>query len=496
MKLYWDKLLSKQTKRVREIEKKENIKNKIKIDYRSKFDQDYDRIIFNPAFRRLQDKAQVFPLESNDFVRTRLTHSLEVSSISRSIGISLEKLLIDKIKKEYKDYEIGIIPTIIASAGLIHDLGNTPFGHAGEKAIQNVFKKFFEKNKDIISEDKQKDFLNFDGNPQTFRILTYLESIKDLFGLNLTYATLASSIKYPVDSTKGNNCKFKKFGYFQSEKDFAEDVLKATSLLNSETGEACRHPLVLLLEAADDIAYSVGDIEDGFKKGIFTLDYILELDFIKELDEIKRIENNKKKYYTDDKIIMDIRINIQGKMIRDVLNVFINKYHSIMNGEYNGELLNDSESRKIREKLYEISKDKIFSNPQIYEVEFSGVKALEFLANMFLEEFSKKEFIHNIYNKIKYNENELEKNKLKKDKKSHENKIYNIIAKSYRKIYEEKLKYIIEKRDEKIDFYDIENELYYNSFLLITDYISGMTDSYCINLYRKLNAIDIYRNII
>ena len=193
---------------------------------------------------------------------------------------------------------------------------------------------------------------------------------------------------------------------------------------------------------------------------------------------------------------MDIRINIQGRMIRDVLNVFINKYHSIMNGEYNGELLNDSESRKIREKLYEISKDKIFSNPQIYEVEFSGVKSLEFLANMFLEEFSKKEFIHNIYNKIKYNENELEKNKLKKDKKSHENKIYNIIAKSYRKIYEEKLKSIIEKRDEKIDFYDIENELYYNSFLLITDYISGMTDSYCINLYRKLNAIDIYRNII
>ena len=489
MKLYWNKLLSEQTKRLREKEK-EYIKNKNKnvefnMDYRNKFEQDYDRIVFNPAFRRLQDKAQVFPLESNDFVRTRLTHSLEVSSIARSIGISLEKLLINKIRKEYKGYEFGIIPTILASAGLIHDLGNTPFGHAGEKAIQNVFKKFFEKNKDIIPEDKQKDFLNFDGNAQTFRILTYLESIKDLFGLNLTYATLASSIKYPVDSTKGNNSKFKKFGYFQSEKDFAEEVLKATALLNSEIDEVCRHPLVLLLEAADDIAYSVGDIEDGFKKGIFTLDYILKLDFMKDLDITKKIKSpeHKSKYYTDDKIVMDIRIYIQGKMIRDILKVFIDKYDNIMNGEYNKELLNDSKSGHIRNSLSKLSKDKIFSNPQIYEVEFSGVKALEFLTNIFLEEFSKKEFIHNMYMKI-----------LKKE--YDENKIYNIIAKSYRKIYEEKLKELIKIKGEKMDFYDIENEIYYNSFLLITDYISGMTDSYCINLYRKLNAIDIYRNII
>lgn len=280
MKLYWDKLLSKQTKRVREKENEDTKNKNDNIDHRNKFDQDYDRIIFNPAFR----------------------------------------------------------------------------------------------------------------------IVTYLESIKDLFGLNLTYATLASSIKYPVDSTKGNNGEFKKFGYFQSEKDFAEDVLEATSLLNSKTGEVCRHPLVLLLEAADDIAYSVGDIEDGFKKGIFALDYLLKLDFMKDLDIAKKIKipEYKNKYYTDDKIIMDIRIYIQGKMIRDVLNVFINKYNSIMGGQYSGELLNDSESGEIREKLYEISKDKIFSNPKIYEIEFSGVKALEFLTNMFLEEFSKKN-LYTIY---------------------------------------------------------------------------------------------------
>lgn len=474
MKLKWEKLLN-ENKSKESKDKKDDI-----IFY---FEDDYSKIIFTPPFRRLQDKAQVFPLEVNDFVRTRLTHSLEVSSIAKLIGLRVKDFIKSQDNNELS-YES--IPTILASAGLMHDLGNTPFGHAGERAIQNTFKKFFEKNKNIISEDKQNDFINFDGNPQTFRIVSFLESIKDTHGLNLTYSTLATSMKYPVNSCTGNkktnksdqDIRYKKFGYFKSEEEFAKKVLTETGLLDSNNN-IYRHPLAFLLEAADDIAYSIGDIEDGVKKGIFTITDILNEikdDIVK--DRLEKINKSIKESYIEENAIIYLRVNIQEKMIEDVVQEFMKHYNDIMNGNYKYELLLESESKNLREKLKNILDKLILSDHRIIQTEISGGKALTFLTTLFLNEFSKEEFAKCVFIKLKYSENKIDI----------QNNSYKLISKSYKKLYETKLKDIMDNKG----FSDFKEEIYYYSFLLITDYISGMTDSYCINLYRKLNSIDIY----
>ena len=479
MKLNWEKLLSKETIKTRKREEENPL-----FDKRNYFEQDYGRIIFSPSFRRLQDKAQVFPLETNDFVRTRLTHSLEVSTIARSIGIDLKDFIKEKSCTTDSDDDIyEYIPTILASAGLMHDLGNTPFGHSGERTIQSVFKTFFEKNTDIISEERQNDFINFDGNPQTFRIVTFLESIKDLYGLNLSYAALAVSMKYPVNSFIGNqknssNICYKKFGYFKSEEELALKILKETGLLDNNNNIS-RHPLTFLLEAADDIAYSIGDIEDGVKKGIFTIKDILNKieKYISE-EKLQKIKESIEKSYVEENAIIYLRVYIQEKMIEDVVNEFKKNYDDIMNGNYNEELLSNSDSGKLRKKLKNMLYELILSEHQIVHTEISGEKALKFLTNLFLKEFSKEEFARDVFNKLIHSQNQLDV----------KNNLYKLISRSYKKIYEIKLKNIIGNKD----FSSVKNDIYYYSFLLITDYISGMTDSYSINLYRKLNAIDIY----
>ena len=365
----------------------------------------------------------------------------------------------------------------------MHDLGNTPFGHSGERTIQSVFKTFFEKNTDIISEERQNDFINFDGNPQTFRIVTFLESIKDLYGLNLSYAALAVSMKYPVNSFIGNqknssNICYKKFGYFKSEEELALEILKETGLLDNNNNIS-RHPLTFLLEAADDIAYSIGDIEDGVKKGIFTIKDILNKieKYISE-ERLQKIKESIEKSYVEENAIIYLRVYIQEKMIEDVVNEFKKNYDDIMNGNYNEELLSNSDSGKLRKKLKNMLYELILSEHKIVHTEISGEKALKFLTNLFLKEFSKEEFARDVFNKLVHSQNQLDVR----------NNLYKLISRSYKKIYEIKLKNIIGNKD----FSSVKNDIYYYSFLLITDYISGMTDSYSINLYRKLNAIDIY----
>jgi len=327
----WDKLLSDKTEKGRT--------NKGQNDSRTPFQDDYSRIIFSTPFRRLQDKAQVFPLEENDFVRTRLTHSLEVAAISKSIGISIQAKLI--AQKKLEESKRGMIPDVLECAGLAHDLGNPPFGHFGEVTLQKKFDDLFSTENDL-SEVEKKDFTKFDGNCQTIRILTRLQCIKDLYGYHMTYATLATLMKYPMNSKEGNvkdgNVWHKKFGYFQSEKNIAENILKETGLY-IEDGKAYRHPLAFILEAADDIAYSAADIEDGFKKkaitfkdikDVFTLkqtelksnvielekERIIEIDNV--LEDISRLEKEKL-YLSDEKRIQMLRILLQGKMISSVV---------------------------------------------------------------------------------------------------------------------------------------------------------------------------------
>ena len=258
MKADWEKLL--QNKRFR------NTRSSIiDNDARNHFDNDYSRIILSPHFRRLQDKAQVFPYDDSDFVRTRLTHSIEVSCFARSLGLAVEKRLYEL--KELPEKSLGYIPSLLSTAGLLHDIGNPPFGHFGETCIQDFFTH--SEILDDLNEEEKNDFLKFEGNPQTLRILRKLGPAIDEYSYNLTFPTLSSIIKYPHSSISGNKqastkSSEKKFGYFQAEKDDFQIISDSLGLGNK------RHPLVFLLEAADDIAYSVSDIEDGCKKGIIT----------------------------------------------------------------------------------------------------------------------------------------------------------------------------------------------------------------------------------
>ena len=260
-KFTWNQLLNKN--RIRD----HKGTNKKSIDCRDEFENDYDRILFSASFRRLQDKAQVFPLEKLDFVRTRLTHSLEVSSIGKSLGISIGCKLVENTKN-YEDRVtsdmVEDIGNILACAGLIHDLGNPPFGHFGEVAIREWFEEKLFKNDDdtytfkydkynfILDKQEGLDLLNFEGNAQGLRILTKLHFVIDRYGMNLTIGVLGSIIKYPISSLELENSRLKKMGYYKSEEKVFREIAEHIKI------EGCRNPLVYILEAADDIAYLLG----------------------------------------------------------------------------------------------------------------------------------------------------------------------------------------------------------------------------------------------
>ena len=253
-----------------------------KPDGRSQFQKDFDRIVFSPAFRRLQDKTQVFPLPESDFVHTRLTHSLEVSVVGRSLGNLVGEKIVEShssLKNDFTKFHLG---EIVAAACLAHDIGNPPFGHSGEDAISEYFRSGNGKRFASIITDKKKwsDLTKFEGNAQGFRIITRLQNPKVNGGLRLTHATLATLTKYPKESltnSDNNNALqkkiYKKFGFFQAEKEIFQKIAEHTGLIkfNNEENFWCRHPLSFLVEAADDICYRIMDLEDGFRLGLFLL---------------------------------------------------------------------------------------------------------------------------------------------------------------------------------------------------------------------------------
>lgn len=489
MNLIWDEngLLSSKT----EVDRSERAAN----DKRNEFQSDYSRILFSSPFRRLQDKAQVFPLDNSDFVRTRLTHSLEVASIARSMGVSVEGELIQNSYISEKNYIMGQIPTILECAGIAHDLGNPPFGHFGEETIRNVFKEEFSKGTGIeLTEEQKNDFLYFDGNCQAIRILTRLQCINDMFGMHLTYATLATLMKYPMNSTIGNkktyddnkHVSYKKFGYFQSEKEVYEKIVGAIGTKVNE-GEAKRHPLSMLLEAADDIAYSAGDLEDGFKKKAITINNIREVfegqdEVLKKLDEYL----SQNQYSNIEKAIQRFRIYLQGKMISAVIKSFIEKQSNILSGEFDEELLLISEASEIRKALKELAEKYILCDNNIYKTELAGESIISFLVKFFIGEVANKGFIHNIIEYCKEGKYSI-KGKMEK--------AYKIISVDYRIVFEKRVTEIINENIKinsgVLKEGEIQSEVLYNIYLLITDYISCMTDNYSVELYRRLKGIII-----
>ena len=276
--LNWEKLLSSE----RERPSSRKIQQGDSIIARNEFEADYDRIVGSSSVRRLQDKAQVFPLQENDVTRTRLTHSIEVSALARSLGKAVGKQL--EKRREFTPNQTEELAALLQVGGLIHDLGNPPFGHYGEDVIRNWFNTWFESNRIlathniVLSEQEQYDFRYFDGNVQNLRIVSKLQTQNDIYGANFTFATLGTIMKYPWQSDQCPNGK-NKFGYFKSESALAQKV-RSTLGLN----EFVRHPATYLLEAADDIIYLCDDIEDGAKKGY--IDWPTEFDrIIKNLTE-------------------------------------------------------------------------------------------------------------------------------------------------------------------------------------------------------------------
>lgn len=284
--LTWKKLLNPTRRKAKARKAKSKAKKKIKkvigmdtASGRHEIERDYDRILFATPTRRLADKTQVFPLDKNDSVRTRLTHSHEVSNLARSIGVRLAfDYPLKVFGAEHEKLNVKrTIPALLAAIGLVHDLGNPAFGHQGEVAIQEWFKENKKKVFGATASDTDAnalDFFNFDGNAQTFRLLTKLQILNDDFGLNLTYSTLAALVKYPSFWGSSKKGGYKKSGIFISEKEIIKDVWKETGL-----SEGVRHPLTCIMEACDDIAYAILDAEDTVKKSFAS--YYDLIDFLK-----------------------------------------------------------------------------------------------------------------------------------------------------------------------------------------------------------------------
>ncbi|HEX3075082.1 MAG TPA: deoxyguanosinetriphosphate triphosphohydrolase [Ignavibacteriales bacterium] len=431
---------------------------------RSLFQRDFDRIVFSSAFRRLQDKTQVFPLPENDFVHTRLTHSLEVSCVGRSLGNAVGIQLIKRhpeLNGRYSSFDFG---EITAAACLAHDIGNPPFGHSGEDAISEYFvtgsgQELLVK---LDSEKKRKDLSSFEGNAQGFRILTKLQNPTVQGGIQLTFATLASFIKYPKESVVSfrdhdkknvrNEKLYKKYGFFQSEKEIFLLIADKCGLLENTSVENsicyARHPLAFLVEAADDICYRIMDLEDGYRLGLIPFNETEEL--LMNIIDKSRLKNYNKREKNDK--IGYLRANAIGAAINQTAGVFLDKENEILAGTFNSGLLSEIAAAEALHIIKEISKEKIYAFKPVIEREAAGFEALGGLLDYFIRAVNDK-----------------------KDKS---------VSKRSKAILQ-----LLPSQFLGVDG-NPEDDLY-ERILKVTDFVSGMTDSYAISLYRKIKGISL-----
>ncbi len=439
----WNQLLS--AKRTGQEGRVDNITHR-----RTQFQRDYDRLIFSSPFRRLQDKTQVFPLPGSVFVHNRLTHSLEVASVGRSLGHNIAEFLVQE--KGIDNELVHEIGSIVATACLAHDMGNPPFGHSGETALSHYFKNgegYKLKEQYDFTDGEWSDLIEFEGNANAFRLLTHQFKGRRKGGLSLTYSSVASILKYPYASSHEGK---KKYGYFQSEKEVFHTVVRELGLIEKEEGVFCRHPLVYLVEAADDICYQVMDVEDAHKLKILDTQQTKEIlmaflnDEQDKLTQIKIQDVCKEVTDTNEQIAL-IRASVIGKLVGKCTQVFKENYDRIMAGEFTGSLTGHLEGMtyKAMKSCANLSYEKIYRHPSVVEIEISGFKILGSL----LHEFSKA-----VLNPSdKYSE-----------------MLIPFIPEQYRVSKEASA---------------------YQKLQSVLDYISGMTDIYALNLYRKINGIGL-----
>ena len=352
------------------------------------FEVDYDRVIFSSEFRSLQDKTQVIPLSQTDFVHTRLTHSLEVSVVGRSLGRRVGQKLLEKHPhlQTVHGYQANDFGAIVAAAALAHDIGNPPFGHSGEKAIGEFFKSGEGRQfKDQLSDKEYQDLCDFEGNANGFKILTESRDGRE-GGLRLSYATLGAFMKYPKESLPKKPTKHisdKKYGFFQSDKSAFVDVAGELGLLNRSATDVSfsRHPLAFLVEAADDICYTIIDFEDGINMGLIQEEFALEY-----LINLVRDTINTKKYHqlknTQDRISY-LRALAINTLINEVVTIFINNEDAILKGEFNMSLLDKSKYEAQINDIIKISVENIYKSEEVIDKEIAGYEIIKKLLGVY-----------------------------------------------------------------------------------------------------------------
>ena len=425
----------------------QEIKHAERHDDRSEFRRDYDRLIFSAPFRRLQNKTQVFPLPGSIFVHNRLTHSLEVSSVGRSLGDDVAQIL----KKRHPELtgtlfeEIG---TIVSAACLAHDMGNPPFGHSGEQAIQAYFKEGpgnYLHTK--LSPHFWDDITHFEGNANAFRLLTHRFKGRRDGGFVMTYSTLASIVKYPRISSMAG--KKGKFGFFQSEEAIYRQIADELGIIQQSENVFARHPLVYLVEAADDICYEIMDIEDAHKLKLLSFDETedLMLGFFDEdtrrhihqrvIDEGVTDENEKVVY---------MRACAIGKLENECVKTFTDYEEEILNGTFEGSLIDHIAPLQLAayQRCTKVSKRKIYNSKIVLDVELSGYKIMETLMQDLVEAA-----VH--------------------PDKFHSQQLIRRFSSQY----------------------DIQSDNLETRIMAVIDYISGMTDVYALDIYQKINGISL-----
>ena len=363
-------------------------------DTRLGFEVDYDRIIFSAAFRSLQDKTQVIPLSKTDFVHTRLTHSLEVSVVGRSIGRLVGKKIIEKYPylQEIHGFQMNDFGAIVAAASLAHDIGNPPFGHSGEKAIGEYFSTGNgQKYQTALSKKEWQDLIDFEGNANGFSVLTSSRPGNE-GGLRISYATLGAYMKYPKESLPKkptSNIADKKYGFFQSDVKFFKEVASELGMISNKSGNDIgfeRHPLAYLVEAADDICYTIIDFEDGMNLGLVSEDYALEY-LIKLVKD--SIDTNKYNTLTtkEDRISY-LRALAIGSLINDAVKVFIENEESILEGKFPYALTDKSKYKAQMDDIIKLSVKNIYQSREVIEKELTGYRIINTLLDKFITAFN------------------------------------------------------------------------------------------------------------
>ena len=416
------------------------------IDERSEFLRDYDRLIFSAPFRRLQNKTQVFPLPGSVFVHNRLTHSLEVSCVGRSLGNRVSRMLMER-RPELADTLVSEIGNIVSAACLAHDLGNPPFGHSGERAISAYFSEG--KGQALhtqLNDEEWADIIHFEGNANAFRLLTHRFNGRRQGGFALTYSTLASIVKYPYSSQYAGGKP--KFGFFHTEADTFRTIADELGLIRlSAEGEPlkyCRHPLVYLVEAADDICYQMMDIEDAYKLKLLTHDETIGLlmPFIEE-ERRARVEETFSLVTDKNEQIAYLRSKIIGILIDECAEAFMGHEEEILSGTFSGSLIKHTHPhcQQAYAHCCEVSVKKIYRSRDVLDVELAGFRVINTLIELMVDAVITPD---NTYSRL-----------------------------------------LIDRVSEQ---YDMHAPTLYGKIQAVFDYLSGMTDVFALDLYRKING--------